>query len=225
MVAQVYDRAEIAARDENPAKLREAVAELRKLGAVSEALMFSTRLAQTPAEKEVEQGARLDMQAMVLSGSAKDALLNRAAGHYRKALQLDPDFTSEDPVRLNYLGYFLADRGSSPADFKMAETLTRKSLLLMDELIELGKSRNGEIKPLLSHRAAVRDSVAWALYRQGRYAEALKVQQQAIQEAKEAGEAESDEMAEHLRLITEALKKKDVASKSDRAPSPASSTP
>ena len=61
-------------------------------------------------------------------------------------------------------------------------------------------------------RANVRDSVAWALYRQGKYAEALKEQTAAVREAEvstaQIGEKVPDELYDHLQTIRQAAGRK-----------------
>lgn len=202
--------------------------ELRAMGAKKEADSLSVSL----AEKAVEEASKLDISARAagISSTRKAELDAQSAQKYRLALRLSPDFSSQDHNMLNALGYFLADRGTSTADFTLAEKLTRRSLQRMDELEKSQLSLLAS--PEFSFtRANVRDSLAWSLYRQKRFAEARREQQKALHDARLAlasgvpdlgGEA-LNEMNAHWQKINEALGLP-TATPSDGLPS-ASPTP
>lgn len=101
----------------------------------------------------------------------------------RLAFLLPPDDLPQDPLFLNNTGYMLANSGSKLKEFQRAETLTRRSLELWEQQIEKARA---EDQPLLRYTQAItsRDSLAWALFKQNRYDEALKEQQKAVAAAK-----------------------------------------
>ncbi|RMF34589.1 MAG: tetratricopeptide repeat protein [Alphaproteobacteria bacterium] len=80
---------------------------------------------------------------------------DRAEADFRKALELEPD----QPSVLNYLGYSLADMGRNYAE---AEEMIRKAVAK--------RPRDGYII----------DSLAWVLYRLGRYEEAVEPMERAV---------------------------------------------
>ncbi|HVF10298.1 MAG TPA: tetratricopeptide repeat protein, partial [Abditibacteriaceae bacterium] len=165
------------------------------------------------AAEAVETAIAFDTLAEKSGAGARAKWRARAAEEYRKALRLMPDFDSEDAHKLNALGYFLADRGTTPDDFNKAERLTRNSLALWDkQLAQLNKS--DPRLPLLrfSREVGPHDSLAWALYRQGRYEEALHEQTAAIAAARAASAASkvstgplASELYFHLGEIYRAL--------------------
>jgi tetratricopeptide (TPR) repeat protein len=69
----------------------------------------------------------------------------KAVEAYRAALKAAPD----EPVALNVLGYTLADRGTTPAEFAEAVELTRKAVDAAPD------------------EPAYRDSYGWALFKRG----------------------------------------------------------
>lgn len=84
----------------------------------------------------------------------------RAAVHFRKSLELDP----ENPVTLNYLGYMWADLGEN-----------------LDEALELIQKAVAK-EP---DNAAYLDSLAWVLFKLGRVEDALPHQLRAVELEKE----------------------------------------
>ncbi len=95
-----------------------------------------------------------------------------------------------DAYQLNARGYLLADKGKKQEQFVEAEALTRRSLEILNEHINFYRAYSST-RPALTallaemqfHRANVRDSVAWALFRQKRYKDALTEQERAVAEA------------------------------------------
>jgi len=211
-VGNAYNRARDAARNADRAALADAMDDLRQLKAASRA----EPLALAAAEELVSQAGMLDMQAQNLKGAQAKSMQAQAALQYREAQRLSPRFASSDPNLVNSLGYFLAERGSTPADFREAERLTRRSLQIYDEQIKrLEDEEDAEFASKVFSRANTRDSLAWALYRQRRYEEALREQQQAIFEATLATKANAEpvpaELHFHLGEIYRALKRWDQA--------------
>lgn len=120
-----------------------------------------------------------------------------------------------DADLLNDLGYELAEKGIDHEQFVAAEEMTRRALEIYNAVIQAVGERSGSeqeserlLTSLRRSRASIRDSVAWSLYRQGRFEEALQEQKLAVLEAiASAGgvkERVSPELLQHLREITRA---------------------
>lgn len=210
LTGQAYDRTVIAARNSDDAALSAAQQELR---------LIDPRLA---AEQAVQSAVRLEMLAQRESDKQRAARLQeQAAAKYREALALAPDFDSSDPDLLNALGYFLAERGTSASDFVTAEKLTRRSLEIWNEIVSNTESSwIPGTSTLLANQKFVRaltarDSLAWALFRQGKYAEAKNQQETAVREveanAAAAGQPMSADLYYHLGEIYRALKQPEKA--------------
>jgi tetratricopeptide (TPR) repeat protein len=209
LTGQIYDRAAIAIRDNNEAALESAQRDLQ---------FVAPRLA---AEQMVAQAVDLDSRAFTEKDKTRAAKLRAQAGEkYRAALAIDPNFDSKNPETLNALGYFLAERGTSTPDFQTAEKLTRRALEIWDELVEAasgtvipGTDQVLQVRRFL--RANTRDSLAWALFRQGEYSQALKEQKASLEEAESAGakigQKVSADLYYHLGEIYRALKNSGAA--------------
>ena len=136
------------------------------------------------AARGIAAGRAFD-RAVLAQGRGDNA---SAMEHYRRA-QLFLD--SENPVVLNAAGFTLADQGKSREDFQIAEKLTRKSLAIMaSRIAKLQEDEGGQLQEAqlreARYFAAVcpRDSLAWALFKQKKYDEALKEQTRALADAK-----------------------------------------
>jgi tetratricopeptide (TPR) repeat protein len=177
LTGQIYDRATLALRDGNEAALQSAQDDLQIVAP------------QLAAEQAVRSAALLDDRAQGEKDATRaSALRERAAKKYREALEIEPNFDSRDPDLLNALGYFLADRGTNTSDFQTAEKLTRRSLEIWNDLVKdaedtalPGTNQLLAVRRFL--RANTRDSLAWALFRQGKYPAAQKAQESAVDEA------------------------------------------
>lgn len=214
LIGKFYDRALWAAEQGHKAAFRAAHGELQRLGAKSEALAVAQRMALSPAEEAIAKAISPQLSLaeyvqLIFTGRLPANLDERAAQQYRLALRLSPQFDSLDPLKLNALGYFLAERGTTAEDFAEAERLTRAALRLLDEALAQQEKRGGTAPLVEEMRANVRDSVAWALFRQGRLNEALREQQRAVKEAKDSeakgATAVSAEMYFHLGEMLRAL--------------------
>lgn len=212
LTGQIYDHAIIALRDGNESALQSAQGELQIVApllaaeqAVRVAVMFDGR-------------AQLEKKEVIA-----EKLRASASKKYREALAIDANFDSRNPDLLNALGYYLAERGTSAEDFQSAEKLTRRALALYDQVIaSLPDSTLGPIRMTLaqarySRAVGARDSLAWSLFRQRRYGEALKEQKAAVDEAaKNSALIEQPVPADlyyHLGEIYRALNKLDEAQK------------
>lgn len=199
--AHAYDRLDMARRfgDEDG-----VITALEDLSSVQEEK-------GTPAEQAVRAAVLLDGMSENLEGEAKKKLQERAAEKYRQAQQEMPRFNSSEPDLLNALGYFLAESGDKPQDFLEAERLTRAALALVDkQLATLAPSTMQHKLLRLNREVGPHDSLVWALYRQGKYDQALKEQTAVIKTAEELspqfGQKVSADLYYHLGKIYEALK-------------------
>jgi tetratricopeptide (TPR) repeat protein len=102
--------------------------------------------------------------------------------------------TTADAQLLNSLGYTLAEKGQHRQQFAAAEALTRKAVKIYDDslgLFQEGAATRPDTAAVLNQakfsRANIRDSLAWALFRQGRYEKALVEQTKAVAEAVSVG--------------------------------------
>lgn len=238
--ARSYDRGLSALRRGDDDALLAVANEMRASGAEREAqrlVLAAIERDKRPAtlsaaERAVMMASALDSQAQRFEGAARDALRERSAAEYRNAQRSMPKFNSDDPMLLNALGYFLAERGESAEDFREAERLTRRALQLHDKPLAspkqpasppvsadaAGTQRElenwardaGKAANELSH-ANIRDSLAWALFRQKRFAEAAREQEQAVRDAqrssRQIGQPMSAELHFHLGEIYRALKR------------------
>jgi tetratricopeptide (TPR) repeat protein len=206
-VGNAYNRASDAARSGDHAALADALQDLRQLKAASRA----APLALAAAEEAVQQASIYEFQSRAFKGAQAKELLAKATARYHEALELSPVFNSNDPQLVNALGYFLADRGTTAIDFRTAERLTRRAVQQWDVQVQAAIKDKRNIAVYSFNRANTRDSLAWALYRQGRYEEALVEQRQAVIEgalaAKPAGEKMSADLYFHLGEIFRALKR------------------
>jgi tetratricopeptide (TPR) repeat protein len=202
LTGKVFDRAAIAVRNNDENALQNATDELEKIDPLA------------AAEQLVKGALWLDVRAMNEKNPAlKTELETQAAQKYRQALKIAPTFPSHDAMLLNALGYFLADRGTSPEDFQTAEKLTRAALKLLDaEIAEIeGAPLSGTLLAIKKFERAqtARDSLAWALFRQKKFEAARKEQIAAINEAKAnipTGQKISADLYFHLAEIERALK-------------------
>ena len=188
VAGQAYDRALLAQGRDDDAAYVQAMARLQESGA-PDAAAWASALTLRRAEDAVWRGRSFDAVAQDQAPAAKNKWEKRALANYRRALLFAPEFPSNDPNLLNALGYTLANRGNTSQDFINAEKLTRRALTLLDKEIE--KAESGPLLGQTQARAlrfdqayGPRDSLAWALFKQKRYDEALKEQQRAIADAK-----------------------------------------
>lgn len=203
LVGEAYDNATIAEQNGDMAGVITADEELQKLKADVSGV-----------EQLVAQANQLDGVAETLQGQARVAEQAKAATLYREVLRLAPHFDSSDPQLLNGLGYFLADHGTAPDDFKEAERLTRRAVQLWDDKIKQldtdDKARPFKAllaSPYQANRAITRDSLAWALFKEGQYDAARTEQERALAEC-QAVEKDGPQDADlhfHLGEIYRAL--------------------
>jgi tetratricopeptide (TPR) repeat protein len=176
-----YERVTNVIRSGNSDALQEVARELVKSGAKDD-----PKLTQSVAELLVEQATDYSTRVMSSEGAKKEKLQRDADTAYRLALELMPEFNSNNPQTLNSLGYHLASNGSSKQDFQTAERLTRRAVEIYDKWITDREDAGSPIADLVAQRANTRDSLAWALFKLERYPEALQEQLDAIHEIRAA---------------------------------------
>jgi len=206
------DGSTLAALRENPILRNAARAVL--MGKAFDRAAIARRNGLAVAEQMVTAAAQLDRRAQLSKDQTQKKTLEAQANQkYREALRILPDFPSRNADLLNALGYFLADRGDSKNDFQTAERLTRASLTLWDASVKEveGTPMSGEILAARKFmRANTRDSLAWALFRQGKFQNAKAEQLNALKEAEvSAGQINEKVPADlyfHLGGIERALK-------------------
>lgn len=203
-LGRAADDSDAALRAENPQDFVDAQRELHRLGGLTD-----SRAAQVL----VAQATQFDTQSQSLSAARREQERQRAASLYRQALQLDPKFDSSDPTLLNALGYFLAERGQTPQDFQQAERLTRRAVAILDRNINDSSLGSLFVQADKANRAITRDSVAWALFRQGRFDQARLEQEAALKEyeAIQGRDHLDPELLYHLGEIYRALQRPDDA--------------
>lgn len=132
---------------------------------------------------------QLEQEAKDAPRGQREALLARALGKYRAAadfLPAHPQPGSLGANALNMIGYPLADRGTTRADWQRAAQLTRLSLAEWDRQIKAAPSGSPQRLNLQANRAVgALDSYAWSLFRLGRVEEATKKQEQVIEFARQ----------------------------------------
>lgn len=209
IIGKTFDRAAVARRNRDTSALQAAAAALEKLDST-----IAERPLLLAAEQLVVTAVELDSRAMRTNDAAlKKQLEAQASEKYREALQLSPEFPSRNAQLLNALGYFLADRGSSTEDFQIAERLTRESLRLLSEAVKdtEGMPLSGTVLAArrFSRASGPQDSMAWALFKQGRFEEARREQLAVIKEAEETapqiGRQVSADLYFHLAEMERAL--------------------
>jgi tetratricopeptide (TPR) repeat protein len=214
-IGRAWDNGERALQNNDMVGLSAARSELLRLGANDEANRLinsaqAQRAIRSTSDRLVVRAVMIEGQAYRATGQQKQELKQEAAKIYRQALQVDPGFASTHPDLLNAIGYFLADRGTSKSDFVLAEKLTRRALQGIEKKNENAFNLGSDAMQLSN----TRDSLAWALFRQGRFAEALREQKQAVKEAESASQGREtlqdglEELRGHLAEIQKAIEAK-----------------
>lgn len=128
---------------------------------------------------------RLELQAKYAPLAQRDALMQGALEKYRAVsafLPTNPRPGQVDAATLNMVGYPLADRGNTRADWQRAAQLTQLSLDEWDKQIKASTPESKERLQLETSRTlGALDSHAWALFRLGRVGEALQKQERVIE--------------------------------------------
>ena len=134
-------------------------------------------------------GMQLEDDAKYAPLKQREAILTRALGKYRAASDFLPAHPKPGEISaqtLNMIGYPLADRGTTRADWQRAAQLTKLSLAEWDEQIKALAPDNPQRLNLQAARTlGALDSYAWALFRLGRVEEAMQKQEQVIEFARQ----------------------------------------
>jgi tetratricopeptide (TPR) repeat protein len=124
------------------------------------------------------QGVQFLDIAVEKSGTEKEHFLSLADRKYREAImqvQKEGGVKAIDAVTLNSIGYYLADNGKTVDDWKLAVVLTKASY-------DRWPIPKGTASALARARRAngAQDSYAWALFKMGRFQEALAQQEEVV---------------------------------------------
>jgi tetratricopeptide (TPR) repeat protein len=166
-------------RDDNAALIR-SVKDLRRSG-IESAPSLATAL--TVAAAQDAEATRRFFHSLTRDASdRKSAMWQSHADKYeRRMAELTFSVQAEDKDSLNAQGWWLADNGKTPEDFRRAEELTRRALQKWDEMLKSIPAGDPQLPRLRFERAfSAQDSHAWALYRQGRFQEALREQTEVV---------------------------------------------
>jgi len=184
LAARSFDKVMVALKSDDQQKLKAASVDLQQ-AAKSKGNEYILPIS---IQSLANSGLYEDSRAMLAEASEKPLLIKTADKNYAAALSLLPTDYQKiaeldlDSTTLNTLGYNLADRGKKPADFQLAEFLTAASLAKQDKAIKSLPADDPRMEELLLSRAVgAGDSKAWALYKQGRYAQARSEQEKVIE--------------------------------------------
>lgn len=194
LAARAFDRAQVAIQRDDSGALERAGRELRRASSAG----FTPRLNGAFASQLANQAGLSDQMANLSRGEEMIQRLEDSEGKYRAALAFAPEKSPEKTLSadtLNALGYFLAERGTTQADFERAVVLTRAAYRTWP------KSAG-----MLSRAQGPQDSLAWALFKLGRWDEARALEEQVWDVSRGMGATGiSAEIPFHLGEIYRAL--------------------
>ena len=205
LAAKAFNRMKLDARRDDQtdiARQVQTLTELRRYGA-------GLIQVKNVAEILVTGGERATAVGMMTSGEQRKEQYAEAGEYYRDALKFDPEFHSDNPELLNSLGYFLADQGENMSDYRLAESLLRRARSLDDGQMQ---SAIGPERSIIGYNSAIcaSDSLAWALFKEGKLPEARAVEENAFKDIDEyaplvAAPAIDPEVVFHLAEIYRGL--------------------
>ncbi len=196
VTARAFDRAQTAVQRGDNAQLERAGAEMRLVAGTNPALASGLIRGWS------NRAGLLYEQSQLYSGERSYQLQENSNAQYRAALAATPGDAAAllDAQTLNALGYFLADRGSTPDDYERAAVLTRAAFRKWDIS---GKTPGATVQ---DRALGAQDSYAWALFRLGRFKEARAQQIQVWKIARTLNPAQlSGDIAFHLGEIYRVL--------------------
>ena len=162
-----------------------------------------------------EAAMQLEAQAKEAPLEQRDALMQRALEKYRAVsafLPANPRPGQVDAQTLNMVGYPLADRGTTRADWNRAAQLTQLSLDAFDGQIKAAAPGSRERLQLEVDRTFLAlDSNAWALFKLGRIREALQKQEKVMALAAKYPDNLNAEIPYHMAEIYRAAGRDDDA--------------
>ena len=180
LAGRAFDRSEVALKSDNTEALRRAGRDYARASGLIEDKGVLLR-GVLPLSLE---GMQLDDMAKSAPPSQRRDLLKRALKNYRAAsalLPTDPKPGSVDAITLNMVGYPLADRGTTRADWQRAAQLTRLSLAEWDRQIALLPPGSAErLNAQAARTLGALDSYAWSLFKLGRTQEAVQKQEAVV---------------------------------------------
>lgn len=213
LAANAFDSTALALRRGDTDTLQRRASDLEL---ASEAIPHDEALRLALAAASITSAVRAES----LVSSAPDGLRrmveNEPPARYRAALSFLPEDPAPlGPELLNALGYFLADEGSSRADFERAVELTRLALEQSQAQAELLPAGSPE-RVLADWNRAVgpQDSYAWALFRAGQFEAARQQQEEVlltVRALRGMGPRLSPEIPFHMAEIYRALNQKTEA--------------
>ncbi|HEX9996598.1 MAG TPA: hypothetical protein VGB45_05600 [Abditibacterium sp.] len=198
VAARAFDRAQIAITRDDDAGLARAGEDLRRAarGGSNPQLTVAFTAALT------SEASRLAGEASRARKVEKARLMAQSDSKYRAALAFTPQKEPEkslDAVTLNALGYFLADRGKTAADFERAATLTFAAY-------RKWPMPSGVALARVSRAVGPQDSYAWALFKSRKLAEARKQQEEVLRVVRKLAPGEiTAEIPFHMAEIYRAL--------------------
>ena len=199
VAGRAFDRAQSAIKRNNTSALERAGSDLRRAASAGS----NPRLVGALATNLAFQAGFASDQARQLRGDQRNRLEEDSNAKYRAALAFTPENQPEkslDPPTLNALGYFLADKGSTRADFERAAVLTRAAYLKWDVS---GKSFDFNE---LNRATGPQDSYAWALFKLGRYEQARREAEKVWELSRGMGQVnQTADIPFHLAEIYRAL--------------------
>ena len=158
---------------------------------------------------------RLELQAKDAPLAQRDALMQRALEKYRAVsafLPANPKPGQVDAQTLNMVGYPLAERGNTRADWQRAVQLTQLSLDEWDRQIKAAAPGSRQRLQLEVDRTFLAlDSNAWALFKLGKIGQALKKQEKVMALAQKYPDQLNPEIPYHMAEIYRAAGRDDDA--------------
>ena len=157
---------------------------------------------------------RLEAQAKEAPLSQRGALMQRALEKYRAVsafLPANPRPGQVDAQTLNMVGYPLAERGTTRADWERAAQLTQLSLDAFDAQIKAATNNKDRLQIEADRTFLALDSNAWALFKLGRIKEALKKQEKVMAFAEKFSNKLNPEIPYHMAEIYRAAGRDDDA--------------
>ena len=217
VAGRAFDRSQSALKSGNEAALQAAGRRF-----ASAAQDIDDRGILLAGVKPISQaGTILELRAKYSPLAQREVLLKQALAKYRAAsafLPADPKLGSVDADTLNQVGYPLADRGTTRADWERGAQLTRLSLAQWDKQINALSPDDPQRQRLQAARTVgALDSYAWSLFRLGRVGEALQKQEKVMAFVRENPNSMSAEVSYHMAEIYRAAGREDEAEEQYRA--------
>jgi len=177
--ARGYDRAGVSLERGDLDRVREVGRDLNRR--IERGSKGSLSIAQTWINDKSADAASLDADAANETNSVLRARSRRESNRlYRGALAFlptNPKYWREfSPQTLNSVGYFLAQSGRNQTEFAQAAQLTK---------LALDSSPATDSAERFERAVGPQDSYAWALFKQGKIADALATQTQVLTTASE----------------------------------------